>query len=111
MVSFALLANIVSFLPVLEILSAPSLPSIETKAALLLMESSPPRAEIVALSPVFITVSLALVPYISLLLSPLLILTGVSTIWRLENFAAPLRGIFPVPTLTIISLPLLVVVA
>ena len=103
--------NIVTFLPVLEMLSAPSPPSIVTYEALLLIESLPFRAAILTLSPVFIMVSLALVPLMDLFLAELWILTGVSRILALDKFAAPCNVILPSLTVTIISLPRVVVTA
>ncbi len=82
-----------------------------TEAALLSRESLPLRACTVTFSAVFIMVSLASVPIMVTLLSSLLIFKGVSTILTADKVAAFCSVILPSPTVTIISLPLLVVVA
>ena len=105
MVSLPLLPTSVELLPILEMLSAPSPPSIETYAALLLIESLPFSPCSVAFSPVFIMVSLALAPLKNLLRAELWILTGVSTILTVDKFAAPCRVIVLSPTVTIMSFP------
>ena len=111
MESLPALPESVAFLPLFEIKSLPAPASTETLVPLFSRESLPLRANIATLSPVFIMVSLVFVPYTVALLLLLLIFKGVSTILTVDKFAAFFSVTFPSPTVTIISLPLLVVMA